>query len=56
MKRKLAELDVDIIGRQDPVTKEEEKLIIEFIKTQKMLSDKKQIQSTKAAPQRKINA
>ena len=56
MKRKLAELDIDIIGGQDPMTKEEEKLISEFIRTQKFLNDKKQIQNAKAVPRRKINA
>jgi hypothetical protein len=56
MKRKLTELEVDVIGGQEPMTKEEEKVISEFIKAQKMLRDKKQIQSTKITQQRKINA
>jgi len=47
MKRKSAELDVDFIGGQNPMTKEEEKAISEFIKTQKLLRAKKQIRSNK---------
>jgi hypothetical protein len=35
MKRKTKELDVDFIGGQEPLTKEEEKAISEFIKTMK---------------------
>lgn len=35
MKRKKKELDVDFIGGQEPLTKEEEKAIGEFIKTLK---------------------
>ena len=56
MRRKLTELDVDFIGRQDPMTKEEEKAISEFIKAHKLLNLKKQIRSTKAIQRRKINA
>ena len=48
MKRKSAELDVDFIGGQNPMTKEEEIAISEFIKAQKLLSAKKQIRSKKA--------
>jgi len=57
MKRKPAELDVDFIGGQDPMTKEEEKAISEYIKAHKLLGVKKQIRSTtRVSPQRKINA
>jgi len=56
MKHKLTELEVDFIGGQDPMTKEEEKAISEFIKARKLLNTKKQISSTKAIQQRKINA
>ncbi len=43
MKSKSTELDVDFIGGQGLMTKEEEKAISEFIKTQKLLRAKKQI-------------
>ena len=42
MKRKSVELGVDFIGGQNPMTKEEEKVISEFIKAQKLLRSKKQ--------------
>jgi len=45
MKHKSKELDVDFIGGEDPMTKEEEKAISEFIKAQKLLSAKKQIRN-----------
>lgn len=48
MKRKTIELDVDFIGGQDSITKEEEKAISEFIKVQKSLNAKRQIRSAKA--------
>jgi hypothetical protein len=35
MKKKSKELDVDFIGGQDPLTKDEEKVISGYIKTQK---------------------
>ena len=44
MKRKTKELDVDFIGGQEPLTKEEEKAISEFIKT---LKEEKKTQTTK---------
>ena len=47
MKSKLKELDVDFIGGQGPLTKEEEQAISEFIKTQKLLRAKKQIRKRK---------
>jgi len=56
MKRKPAELDVDFIGGQDPMTKEEEKVISEYIKAHKLLGAKKQVRSAKASQLRKINA
>ncbi len=56
MKRKLIELDVDFIGGQDPMTKEEEKAISEFIKARKLLNTNNQILSIKATQRRKINA
>lgn len=45
MKRESVELDVDFIGGQNPMTKEVEKAISEFIKAQKLLRSKKQIRS-----------
>lgn len=54
MKRKSTELDVDFIGGQDPMTKEEEKAISEFIKAHKLLNIKKQIRSTGAIQQRAV--
>ena len=53
MKRKSAELDVDFIGGQNPMTKEEEKAISEFIKAQKLLRTKKLIQSKNATRRNK---
>jgi hypothetical protein len=55
MKSKLAELDVDFIGGQGPMTKEEENAISEYIKAQKLLGAKKQVSSKKVAQRRKIN-
>jgi hypothetical protein len=37
MKNKAKELDVDFIGGQGPITKDEEKQVSEFIKAQKLL-------------------
>ena len=53
MKRKTAELDVDFIGGQNPMTKEEEKAISEFFKAQKLLKSKKQFGSKKITNRRK---
>lgn len=49
MKHKTKELDVDFIGGENPMTKEEEKAISEFIKAQKLLKAKKQIRSNKTS-------
>ena len=49
MKHKSKELDVDFIGGENPMTKEEEKAISEFIKAQKLLSAKKQIRNNKTS-------
>jgi hypothetical protein len=54
MKRKPAELDVDFISGQDPMTKEEEKFISEYIKVQKLLGAKKQTQTPRPC-HKKIN-
>ena len=53
MKRKSLELDVDFIGGQNPMTKEEEKAISEFFKAQKLLRSKKQIPTKKLTNRRK---
>jgi hypothetical protein len=42
MKNKSKELDVDFIGGQVPMTKEEELVVGKFIKAQKDLQNKKQ--------------
>lgn len=47
MKHKLQELDVDFIGGENPMTKEEEKAISEYIKAQKLLRAKQQIRTKK---------
>ena len=46
MKSKNIELDVDFIGGQGSLTREEENQISEFIKSQKLLRDKKQIRKS----------
>ena len=56
MKSKTTELDVDFIGGQGPMTKEEEKAISEFIKTQKLLNAKKQIRLTRTIHRKKTIA
>lgn len=53
MKYKSKELDVDFIGGENPMTKEEEKAISEFIKAQKLLRAKKQIRSNKTSRRNK---
>jgi hypothetical protein len=53
MKRKSLELDVDFIGGQNPMTKEEEKAISEFFKVQKLLRLKKQFPSKKVTNRKK---
>jgi len=56
MRNKTKELDVDFIGGQDPMTKEEEQTISEFIKTQKLLKMKKQVRKTRPALRKKTLA
>lgn len=41
MKKKSKELDVDFIGGQFSMTKEEERKISDFLKSKKLLRDKK---------------
>ncbi len=52
MKNKSKELNVDFIGGQGPMTKDEELAISKFIKTQKDLQKKKQPGVAKPTSQR----
>lgn len=54
MKRKAEELDVDFIGGQDPMTKEEEVAISEFLKVRKLLIAKKNRRNTDATQPKKV--
>lgn len=56
MKTKIKELDVDFIGGQDSMTKEEEQVISEFIKARKLLIAKKNVRKTKTSQQKKVIA
>lgn len=47
MKSKSKELDVDFIGGQGPLTKEEEKQISEYLKSQKLVRGKPIRRTTK---------
>jgi hypothetical protein len=53
-KKKIKELDVDFIGGQRPLTKDEEVAISEFIKAQKLLRSKKQPMKTKSKGRTKV--
>lgn len=53
MKKKSKELDVDFIGGQSSMTKEEEKKISDFLKSKKLLSNKKLIPTKGDVPKRK---
>jgi hypothetical protein len=53
-KKKQKELDVDFIGGQGPLTKDEELAISEFIKSQKLLRSKKQPTKTKSKVRTKV--
>lgn len=55
MKNKAIELDVDFIGGQGSLTKDEERQISEFIKAQKLLRAK-QIDKTKTSRRKKVLA
>jgi len=46
VKSKIIELDVDFIGGQGSLTKDEEKQISEFMRSQKLMRDKKQIRKS----------
>lgn len=56
MKNKTVELDVDFIGGQGALTKEEEKQISEFIQSQKLLRARTQIRKITITKQEKILA
>lgn len=53
MKSKQKELDVDFIGGQGPLTKEEEKQISEYLKSKKVLNGKTGRRGTKGSAKRK---
>jgi hypothetical protein len=53
MKTKFKELDVDFIGGQGSMTKEEEKQISEFLKNQKLLRNTKLRPTKKEVAKRK---
>lgn len=56
MKNKLKELDVDFIGgQQQPITKEEELAISDFIRRQKAKKQLQVIRRTKTKVSRKFN-
>ena len=54
MKSKATELDVDFIGEQDPMTKEEELAISKFIKARGLPRAKKNTKNTKDTHSRKV--
>ncbi len=56
MKPKIKELDVDFIGGQESMSKEEELAISEFLKARKLLLAKKNVQNTKATQAKKVTA
>ncbi len=47
MKPKTIELDVDFIGGENPMTRDEETAVNEFLKTKKILQAKKHISNKK---------
>lgn len=53
MKKKSKELDVDFIGGQSSMTKEEERKISDFLKSKKLLSNKKLIPTKHEVAKRK---
>ncbi len=54
MKIKRVELDVDFIGGQGPLTKEEEQAISEFIKKQKLLRARKKNRNKVTVQKKKV--
>ena len=53
MKSKLRDLDVDFIGGQSPLTKEEENRISEYLKSHKLLNTKRKLSAKKTSPRKK---
>jgi len=56
MKSKPKDLDVDFIGGQGPLTKEEQQKISEYIKSQKQRQAKTQHRATKSLQRKKVLA
>jgi hypothetical protein len=54
MKNKSKELDVDFIGGQGSLTKEEEQAISEYIKNQKKLKIKRPVRKTITGKRKKV--
>jgi hypothetical protein len=52
--KKIKELDVDFIGGQRPLTKDEESAISAFIKAQKLLRSKKQASNINLKVEQKL--
>jgi hypothetical protein len=56
MKTKTKELDVDFMGGQGPLTKEEEEIISSYLKNRKILKTKTVTSSRKNAAKRNVEA
>lgn len=56
MKNNKSELDVDFIGGAGPLTKEEEKVISEFIKASTERNRKQKARKSRTLTGRKVNA
>ena len=56
MKKKSAELNVDFIGGQGPLTKSEEQAISDYIKSQKVLRVTEQGRTAKTKERKKVTA
>lgn len=55
MKNKKDELDVDFIGESRSLTKEEEKMISDYIKSAKARNEKQKISKTKSSSKKVVN-
>jgi hypothetical protein len=55
-KSKSKELDVDFIGGQGSLTKDEEQKISEYLKNQKLQRTKKEVIATRTSQRRKVVA
>ena len=55
MKTKSKELDVDFIGGQGPLTKEEEKAISAYLRAKKGKGEKKQLRRARVVARKKVN-